>query len=65
MGVSAHGQGTEGFERSNDRLMHQENIVHRDCEIGAGIYVAIDGVYAGYIIISDEVRETSGRQSPD
>lgn len=55
-GVSATVKGRKVLA-GNDRLMHRENIVHRDCEIGAGIYVAIDGVYAGYIIISDEVRE--------
>jgi Cd2+/Zn2+-exporting ATPase len=41
----------------NDRLMHKENILHEDCNIaGTSVYVAIDGVYAGYIVISDEEK---------
>jgi len=41
----------------NDRLMHKENIVHDDCDVaGTIVYVAIDGVYAGYLIISDELK---------
>ena len=42
----------------NDRLMHKEDIVHEDCDVvGTSVYVAIDGIYAGYIIISDELKE--------
>ena len=41
----------------NDRLMHRENIIHEDCEVeGTTVYVAVDGKYAGYIIISDELK---------
>jgi Cd2+/Zn2+-exporting ATPase len=41
----------------NDRLMHKENIAHEDCDVaGTIVYVAIDGVYAGYIVISDELK---------
>ncbi|HAG11081.1 MAG TPA: cadmium-translocating P-type ATPase [Desulfotomaculum sp.] len=41
----------------NDRLMHKENIIHEDCDVaGTIVYVAIDGVYAGYIVISDELK---------
>jgi Cd2+/Zn2+-exporting ATPase len=41
----------------NERLMHKENILHEDCNIaGTSVYVAIDGVYAGYIVISDEEK---------
>ena len=42
----------------NDRLMHREGIAHEDCDApGTSVYVAIDGKYAGYIVISDEIRE--------
>lgn len=41
----------------NDRLMHKENLIHEDCDVtGTIVYVAIDGVYAGYIVISDELK---------
>ncbi|NOY07229.1 MAG: cadmium-translocating P-type ATPase [Spirochaetes bacterium] len=44
----------------NDRLMHREKIPHEDCDIERTVsYVAVDGVYAGYIIISDEVKPES------
>ena len=42
----------------NDRLLHKENISHEDCDlVGTSVYVAIDGQYAGYILISDELKE--------
>ncbi|HHY46010.1 MAG TPA: cadmium-translocating P-type ATPase [Firmicutes bacterium] len=41
----------------NDRLMHRENIPHDSCDVeGTVVYVAMDGVFAGYIIISDEIK---------
>lgn len=41
----------------NDRLMHKENIPHKDCEVvGTSVFVSIDHVYAGYIVISDEIK---------
>jgi Cd2+/Zn2+-exporting ATPase len=37
--------------------MHKENIPHEDCAVtGTSVYVAIDGIYAGYILISDEIK---------
>ncbi len=42
----------------NDQLLHKENISHEDCDVvGTSVYVAIDGRYAGYILISDELKE--------
>jgi Cd2+/Zn2+-exporting ATPase len=42
----------------NDRLMHREEIDHEDCHLeGTSIYVAIDRRYAGYIIISDQLKD--------
>ncbi|MBE3581394.1 MAG: cadmium-translocating P-type ATPase [Thermoanaerobacteraceae bacterium] len=41
----------------NDRLMHREGIAHDVCDLeGTGVYVAVDGTFAGYIIISDELK---------
>jgi Cd2+/Zn2+-exporting ATPase len=55
-GISASVSGRKVLT-GNDRLMHKENIVHEDCDVaGTIVYVAIDGVYAGYIVISDEVK---------
>ncbi len=56
-GISAMVKG-KWILAGNDRLMHRENIDHEDCNIvGTSVYVAIDKVYAGYIIISDELKE--------
>ncbi|OKH50280.1 cadmium-translocating P-type ATPase [Calothrix sp. HK-06] len=42
----------------NDRLLHRENIAHSVCDVaGTVVHVAIDKVYAGYIIIADEIKE--------
>jgi len=39
-------------------LLHKENIVHPVCNVdGTVVHVAIDTVYAGYIIISDTLKE--------
>ncbi|MCK9281448.1 MAG: cadmium-translocating P-type ATPase [Melioribacteraceae bacterium] len=41
----------------NDRLLHIENIEHSRCDVeGTVIHVAVDSVYAGYIIISDSLK---------
>lgn len=55
-GISATVKGRKVLA-GNDRLMHRENIVHEDCDItGTVVYVAIDGIYAGYTVISDELK---------
>jgi Cd2+/Zn2+-exporting ATPase len=42
----------------NDRLLHLHEIKHPNCNInGTSVHVVIDQVYAGYLIISDEIRE--------
>ena len=46
----------------NDRLMHRENIPHADCDAeGTVVYVAVDGIYAGYLVVSDEIKEEAAR----
>jgi Cd2+/Zn2+-exporting ATPase len=42
----------------NDKLLHKENIEHPLCQVdGTVVHVSIDHVYAGYIIISDSLKE--------
>jgi len=42
----------------NDRLLHKQNIEHDTCKVeGTVVHVVIDNKYAGYIIISDEIKE--------
>jgi Zn2+/Cd2+-exporting ATPase len=62
--IAAHGiQATiEGrlVLAGNDRLMHRENIEHNSCNVeGTVVHLAVDRVYAGYIIIADEIKEDS------
>ena len=41
----------------NDKLLHRENIDHPVCNVeGTVVHIAIDTVYAGYIIISDTLK---------
>jgi Zn2+/Cd2+-exporting ATPase len=42
----------------NDRLLHELDIAHDNCCIdGTAVHVAVDGKYAGYLVIGDEARE--------
>ncbi len=42
----------------NDKLLHLENIQHDKCDVeGTVIHIATNSVYAGYIIISDTLKE--------
>jgi len=46
----------------NDRLLHSEGIVHEDCDVeGTVVYVAVDNVYAGYIVISDRIKKSAAK----
>ncbi len=46
----------------NDRLFHREGIVHEDCDVeGTVAYVAVDNVYAGYIVISDRIKKAAAK----
>ncbi len=60
--IPAHGisavVGGQNVLTGNDRLMHRENIPHEDCNVeGTAVYLAINGTYAGYIVISDELKD--------
>ncbi|MCL6752538.1 cadmium-translocating P-type ATPase [Nostoc sp. CCCryo 231-06] len=42
----------------SDRLLHKENITHDNCQLeGTVIHLAVDNIYAGYIVIADELKE--------
>lgn len=44
----------------NDKILHSENIQHNQCEVdGTVVHIAVDKVYAGYIIISDTLKDDS------
>lgn len=46
----------------NDRLLHRENIPHDLCKVeGTVAHFAIDGKYAGRIMIADEIKEDSAQ----
>lgn len=58
-GVSAQVDGKKVFA-GNMKLMKRENItVNQQYDDGTVVYVSVDGVYAGCIVISDVVKETS------
>ncbi|MBD2301185.1 heavy metal translocating P-type ATPase [Nostoc sp. FACHB-190] len=41
----------------SDRLLHQEQITHHTCDVeGTVVHLAVDNIYAGYIIIADELK---------
>ncbi|MFB2967580.1 heavy metal translocating P-type ATPase [Aerosakkonema sp. BLCC-F183] len=42
----------------NDRLLHRENIDRDSCNVeGTVVHLAVDGRYAGYILIADEIKD--------
>ncbi|HDL84860.1 MAG TPA: cadmium-translocating P-type ATPase [Candidatus Acetothermia bacterium] len=46
----------------NDRMLHHFDIPHTTCDVpGTVAHVAIDGAYAGYLIIADEVKDDAAR----
>ncbi|MFL0269713.1 heavy metal translocating P-type ATPase [Candidatus Clostridium radicumherbarum] len=58
-GVRATAYGQE-ILAGNYKLMDKENIKYEYVDtIGTVVHVAVDGLYAGYIVISDEVKEDS------
>ncbi|GHV47221.1 cadmium-translocating P-type ATPase [Synergistales bacterium] len=50
----------------NDKLLDAENIRYEKTDaLGTVVYLSVDGVYAGYIVISDEVKPDSARAIKD
>lgn len=62
--ISGHGikvkvRGRE-ILAGNTRLMNRDYIAYENPDaIGTVVHLAVDGVYAGYIVISDEIKEDS------
>jgi Cd2+/Zn2+-exporting ATPase len=41
----------------NDALLHRENVPHAQCAVeGTVAHVTVDGLYAGYVIIGDQLK---------
>ncbi len=58
-GITAVVDGTK-VAVGNDKLMKSMGIAHIDChEVGTIIHIALDGEYAGHIVISDIEKPTS------
>jgi Zn2+/Cd2+-exporting ATPase len=56
-GITAVVEGKEVIA-GNDALLHQENIPHEVCTVeGTVVHLTVNREYAGYIIISDEIKE--------
>lgn len=52
--------GNQEVFAGNEKLMKEQNVVFTKCEdIGTIVYIAIDKKYAGYILISDKIKEDS------
>ena len=50
----------------NEKLLQEKNIKYTKCnEIGTIIYIAINNKFAGYIVISDEIKEDSKKAIND
>lgn len=44
----------------NDKLMDEIGVKWHPCHhVGTTVHIAVDGVYAGHLVISDEIKETS------
>ena len=50
------------LEIGNSKFMNQQGYFYqRVADIGTAVHVAVDGEYAGYILITDVVRKEAGR----
>jgi len=50
----------------NDALMHEMNVVHDSCDFeGTVVHVAVNGVYAGYIIVADQLKDDAKKAIKD
>lgn len=57
LGILANVEGKD-ICIGNEKLMKKKQISYTKCnEIGTCIYVVIDGIYAGYIIIADKIKQ--------
>ena len=52
--------GEQNVLIGNEKLMNEKNIPFiKSNDVGTTLYIAIEGRYAGYILISDEIKEDS------
>ena len=50
----------------NDRLLHREQIDHDTCDvIGSVVHLAVNGYYAGYILIADQIKPDAAQAIRD
>ncbi len=55
-GVTAQ-VGDHSVLAGSHRMMHREEIEHGDCDVvGTSVYIAVDGNYAGYIVVADQLK---------
>ncbi len=53
-----YGTGGDEILVGNDKLLHQQNIKHDKCDVlGTVVHVAVNKKYAGYIVISDSLKD--------
>ncbi|MBR4554252.1 MAG: cadmium-translocating P-type ATPase [Ruminococcus sp.] len=65
MGVHAVIDGREVFA-GNDKLMDSIGVKWHPCHhVGTTVHIAVDGEYAGHLVISDELKETSAQAVRD
>ena len=60
--ISGHGVRAEidghTVLAGNSKLMKERNVQYQECtSMGTVVYVALDGVYCGYIVISDSIKD--------
>ncbi|MDT3740208.1 MAG: heavy metal translocating P-type ATPase [Candidatus Kapabacteria bacterium] len=56
-GISANIFGSDVIV-GNDKILHNNNIIHSKCNVeGTVIHVAVKNIYAGYMIISDILKD--------
>ena len=60
--ISGHGVRAEidghTVLAGNSKLMKEMNVQYQECtSMGTVVYVALDGVYCGYIVISDSIKD--------
>ena len=60
--ISGHGVRAEidghTVLAGNSKLRKEMNVQYQECSsMGTGVYVALDGVYCGYIVISDSIKD--------
>jgi Cd2+/Zn2+-exporting ATPase len=58
-GVKAIVEG-KSIIAGNDKLLHREHIAHTTCHVqGTVVHLVVNRNYAGFIVISDEIRENT------